>query len=97
MRCIEHCYVLLCAGYRSISFQNAHSENLELATLLIHLEIRNARDEDEDLYSSIQELRQQLVRMNAEATEATNPTAVTEELAAAQTRLFDLTAERGAR
>lgn len=89
-------YLCVYAGYRSIQFLNGYSEELELATLLVHVEVRNARDEDEDLYSSIQELRQQLVRMNAEVSDAANQS-VSEDIAAAQSRLFDLTAERGAR
>lgn len=44
-------------GYRSVPLKNGYSENLELAALLILLNIRNAREEDADIYSSIQQLR----------------------------------------
>ncbi|XP_067086423.1 1-phosphatidylinositol 4,5-bisphosphate phosphodiesterase gamma-1-like isoform X2 [Osmerus mordax] len=45
-------------GYRSVPLKNSYSEDLELASLLIHIEIVNAKEEDdENLYSSIQRLR----------------------------------------
>ncbi|XP_065179717.1 1-phosphatidylinositol 4,5-bisphosphate phosphodiesterase gamma-1-like [Sycon ciliatum] len=82
-------------GYRSIQFLNAYSEELELATLLIHIDVRNARDnDDEDLYSSIQELRQQVVRLNAGLTDSGNQTEASEELVKAQSRLLDLQSAR---
>ncbi|KAL4635332.1 1-phosphatidylinositol 4,5-bisphosphate phosphodiesterase gamma-1-like isoform X1 [Arapaima gigas] len=43
-------------GYRSVPLKNSYSEDLELASLLVHIEIVNAKD-DENLYSSIQRLR----------------------------------------
>ncbi|XP_029646893.1 1-phosphatidylinositol 4,5-bisphosphate phosphodiesterase gamma-1 isoform X4 [Octopus sinensis] len=47
-------------GYRVVPLLNAYSEELELASLLIHFDIRNTRDsEDQEIYSSIQELRKQ--------------------------------------
>ncbi|XP_067887507.1 1-phosphatidylinositol 4,5-bisphosphate phosphodiesterase gamma-1-like isoform X1 [Heterodontus francisci] len=45
-------------GYRSVPLKNSYSEELELASLLVHIEIVNAKEEDdENLYSSIQQLR----------------------------------------
>uniref|UniRef100_H3A2I8 Phosphoinositide phospholipase C n=1 Tax=Latimeria chalumnae TaxID=7897 RepID=H3A2I8_LATCH len=45
-------------GYRSVPLRNSYSEELELASLLVHVEIVNAKEEDdENLYSSIQQLR----------------------------------------
>ncbi|XP_076340209.1 small wing phospholipase C gamma 1 isoform X2 [Tachypleus tridentatus] len=48
-----HC---LRRGFRSVPLKNDFSEDLELASLLIHLDIRNAREE-ESIYISIQQLR----------------------------------------
>jgi phosphatidylinositol phospholipase C gamma-1 len=45
-------------GYRSITLRNEYSEELELASLLIHLDIKNAR-ENEAIYTTIQQLRDQ--------------------------------------
>ncbi|CAH1778916.1 unnamed protein product [Owenia fusiformis] len=45
-------------GYRSIALKNGHSEELELASLLVHLEMRNPKEsEDFDIYADVQELR----------------------------------------
>ncbi|XP_071010690.1 1-phosphatidylinositol 4,5-bisphosphate phosphodiesterase gamma-1-like [Oncorhynchus clarkii lewisi] len=45
-------------GYRSVPLKNSYSEELELASLLVHIEIVNAKEEDDqNLYSSIQRLR----------------------------------------
>uniref|UniRef100_A0A8D3B1P2 1-phosphatidylinositol 4,5-bisphosphate phosphodiesterase gamma n=1 Tax=Scophthalmus maximus TaxID=52904 RepID=A0A8D3B1P2_SCOMX len=44
---------LLRTGYRSVPLKNSYSEELELASLLVHIEIVNAKN----LYSSIQLLR----------------------------------------
>lgn len=43
-------------GFRSVPLRNEHSEPLELASLLVHLQFRNAK-ENEEIYTSIQELR----------------------------------------
>ncbi|KAM9364905.1 1-phosphatidylinositol 4,5-bisphosphate phosphodiesterase gamma-1-like [Pholidichthys leucotaenia] len=49
---------LLKTGYRSVPLKNSYSEELELSSLLIHIEIVNAKEEDdENLYTSIQRLR----------------------------------------
>ncbi|XP_056460596.1 1-phosphatidylinositol 4,5-bisphosphate phosphodiesterase gamma-1-like [Gadus chalcogrammus] len=45
-------------GYRSVPLKNSYSEELELASLLVHIEIVNAKEEDDqNLYTSIQRLR----------------------------------------
>uniref|UniRef100_A0A8C7TF32 1-phosphatidylinositol 4,5-bisphosphate phosphodiesterase gamma n=1 Tax=Oncorhynchus mykiss TaxID=8022 RepID=A0A8C7TF32_ONCMY len=41
-------------GYRSVPLKNSYSEELELASLLVHIEIE---EDDQNLYSSIQRLR----------------------------------------
>ncbi|XP_077389932.1 1-phosphatidylinositol 4,5-bisphosphate phosphodiesterase gamma-1-like isoform X2 [Festucalex cinctus] len=49
---------LLRTGYRSVILKNSYSEELELASLLVHIEIVNAKEDDFDnLYTSIQRLR----------------------------------------
>uniref|UniRef100_A0AAQ5Y0F2 1-phosphatidylinositol 4,5-bisphosphate phosphodiesterase gamma n=1 Tax=Amphiprion ocellaris TaxID=80972 RepID=A0AAQ5Y0F2_AMPOC len=49
---------LLRTGYRSVPLKNSYSEELDLASLLVHIEIVNAKEEDdENLYTSIQRLR----------------------------------------
>uniref|UniRef100_A0A1A8QQB6 Phosphoinositide phospholipase C n=1 Tax=Nothobranchius pienaari TaxID=704102 RepID=A0A1A8QQB6_9TELE len=49
---------LLRTGYRSVPLKNSYNEELELAALLVHIEIVNAKEEDDDnLYTSIQRLR----------------------------------------
>ncbi|XP_037553736.1 1-phosphatidylinositol 4,5-bisphosphate phosphodiesterase gamma-1 [Nematolebias whitei] len=49
---------LLRTGYRSVPLKNSYNEELELASLLVHIEIVNAKEEDdENLYTSIQRLR----------------------------------------
>ncbi|KAL5020958.1 hypothetical protein ScPMuIL_000113 [Solemya velum] len=45
-------------GFRSVPLKNGYSEDLELAALLIHIDITNPKeDENSDIYASIQELR----------------------------------------
>uniref|UniRef100_A0A3P9NVM4 1-phosphatidylinositol 4,5-bisphosphate phosphodiesterase gamma n=1 Tax=Poecilia reticulata TaxID=8081 RepID=A0A3P9NVM4_POERE len=49
---------LLRTGYRSVPLKNSYSEELELASLLVHIEIYNAKEEDdENMYTSIERLR----------------------------------------
>jgi phosphatidylinositol phospholipase C gamma-1 len=54
----QTCFPVKCLrqGYRSVPLKNEYSEDLELAALLVHLDIKNARD-NEAIYTSIQELR----------------------------------------
>jgi len=53
-------------GYRSVQFKNAFSDDLELSSLLIHLEIKGAKDEDEEMYLSVKQLREQLQNISSE-------------------------------
>ncbi|CAK8681794.1 unnamed protein product [Clavelina lepadiformis] len=46
-------------GFRSVPLKNLYSEDVPLAALLVHLDVRSAKEEDEGLYDSIQMLREQ--------------------------------------
>nr|CAB3264929.1 1-phosphatidylinositol 4,5-bisphosphate phosphodiesterase gamma-1 [Phallusia mammillata] len=46
-------------GLRSVPLKNQYSEDIHLAALLVNVDIRSAREEDEGLYNSIQALRDQ--------------------------------------
>lgn len=37
------CFIHVLSGYRSIPLKNSYSEELELASLLVHIEIVNAK------------------------------------------------------
>ncbi|XP_054165065.1 1-phosphatidylinositol 4,5-bisphosphate phosphodiesterase gamma-1-like isoform X2 [Oppia nitens] len=50
-------------GYRSVPLMNEYSEELELASLLIHISIKTIQSED-PIYSSIQELRDSSRNLN---------------------------------
>nr|ABM55782.1 phospholipase C gamma [Chaetopterus pergamentaceus] len=45
------------SGFRSVPLKNGNSEDLELTSLLVHVEMRNPEEEESDIYSSILELR----------------------------------------
>uniref|UniRef100_A0A3Q3H050 1-phosphatidylinositol 4,5-bisphosphate phosphodiesterase gamma n=1 Tax=Kryptolebias marmoratus TaxID=37003 RepID=A0A3Q3H050_KRYMA len=45
------------SGYRSVPLKNGYSENLELASLLIHIDVQQAGRAEEELYSSSSQLR----------------------------------------
>ena len=51
-------------GYRSVPLKNAFSEELELCSLLVHLEMRSAVEEGEELYCTIRSLREDITRMS---------------------------------
>ncbi|XP_061429101.1 LOW QUALITY PROTEIN: 1-phosphatidylinositol 4,5-bisphosphate phosphodiesterase gamma-1-like [Lethenteron reissneri] len=54
-------------GYRSVPLKNSYSEELELASLLIHIDVTNAKEEGEDdLYSSIQRLRDRTTELRGQ-------------------------------
>ncbi|XP_031560507.1 1-phosphatidylinositol 4,5-bisphosphate phosphodiesterase gamma-1-like isoform X2 [Actinia tenebrosa] len=44
-------------GYRSLPLKNAYSEEYEMSSLLVHFDIRSAKGDDENLYATIQGLR----------------------------------------
>lgn len=71
-------------GYRSVHLKNQFSEEMELSSLLIHLEIRGAKDEDEDLYSSIKQLRDQLMDISSQISVVTNTANTGNQYSAAQ-------------
>ena len=48
--------------------KNGFSEELELASLLIHIQMHNPKDEDSEIYTSIQELRDQHDKLHQEVT-----------------------------
>ena len=51
-------------GYRSVPLKNASSEELELCSLLVHIEIRSAVEEGEELYCTIRSLREDITQMS---------------------------------
>lgn len=62
----QACYPVKCLryGYRVVPLKNGYSEELELASLLIHFDIKNTRDSDEqETYACIQELRQKTAEL----------------------------------
>lgn len=57
---VGHAIFPMCSlktGYRSVPLKNAHSDEFELSCLLVHIDIRSAMGGDENLYASIQVLR----------------------------------------
>ena len=44
-------------GFRSVPLRNQHNEELELSSLLIHVEIRSSYGEDEELYTTVRYVR----------------------------------------
>ena len=58
-------------GYRSVQLKNQFSEEMELSSLLIHLDIRRMKEENEDLYSTITNLREQLMDISKEISTVT--------------------------
>ena len=40
-------------GFRSVPLKNASNEEMELGTLLVHVDIKKAYDEDEEIYSTV--------------------------------------------
>ncbi|PKU34107.1 1-phosphatidylinositol -bisphosphate phosphodiesterase gamma-1-like [Limosa lapponica baueri] len=88
-------------GYRSVPLKNSYTEDLELASLLIHIEIINAKEDEENLYSSIQQLRDRASELSSQVSsyERTNGCDSRyqqrlDELRAAQERLMELTEVR---
>ncbi|XP_038149889.1 1-phosphatidylinositol 4,5-bisphosphate phosphodiesterase gamma-2 [Cyprinodon tularosa] len=45
------------SGYRSVPLKNGYSENMELASLLVHINVQQAGRAEEELYSSSNQLR----------------------------------------
>ncbi|XP_033849120.2 1-phosphatidylinositol 4,5-bisphosphate phosphodiesterase gamma-1-like isoform X1 [Acipenser ruthenus] len=89
-------------GYRSVPLKNSYSEDLEMASLLVHIEIVNAKEEDEEnLYSSIQQLRDRTSELSSQVSSFERSNACdqryqqrVDELRAAQEQLTELTEAR---
>lgn len=99
----QACYPVPCirTGYRSVSLKNGFSEPLELATLLVHIDMRNPKEsEDCDIYASIQELRDQSETLTQQMEnleqlgDRDNAVAIKRELEATQERLLAKNRER---
>uniref|UniRef100_A0AAX7VVP0 Phosphoinositide phospholipase C n=1 Tax=Astatotilapia calliptera TaxID=8154 RepID=A0AAX7VVP0_ASTCA len=93
---------LLKTGYRSVPLKNSYSEELELASLLVHIEIVN--EDDENLYTSIQRLRDRTCELSNQVSllERSGSADLSyqqslEELRAAQDQLSELVEARNRR
>uniref|UniRef100_A0A4W6EY23 1-phosphatidylinositol 4,5-bisphosphate phosphodiesterase gamma n=1 Tax=Lates calcarifer TaxID=8187 RepID=A0A4W6EY23_LATCA len=53
-------------GYRSVPLKNGYSENLELASLLVHIDVQQAGKAEEELYSSSSQLRKKQAELSSE-------------------------------
>ncbi|XP_071784732.1 1-phosphatidylinositol 4,5-bisphosphate phosphodiesterase gamma-1-like isoform X2 [Asterias amurensis] len=95
-------------GYRSVPLLNGHSEVLELASLLVHVETRVIGEcGDNELYASIQCLRDRTQELTRQIGEINYPTAEPRaaqtvqvknaELEQVQKKLFKLTEQRSAK
>ncbi|CAJ1057003.1 -phosphatidylinositol 4%2C5-bisphosphate phosphodiesterase gamma-2 [Xyrichtys novacula] len=54
------------SGYRSVPLKNGYSENLELASLLIYIDVQQAGTAEEELYSSSSQLKKKQAELNSE-------------------------------
>ncbi|KAM4618714.1 1-phosphatidylinositol 4,5-bisphosphate phosphodiesterase gamma-2 isoform 2-T2 [Polymixia lowei] len=54
------------SGYRSVPLKNGYSENLELASLLVYINIKQVEKAEEELYSSSSQLRKKQAEHNSE-------------------------------
>lgn len=99
----QACYPVPCvrAGYRSVPLKNGYSEPLELACLLVHIDMRNPKEsEDSDIYASIQELRDQSESLTQQMEslellgDRDNASVIKRELEATQERLLAKNRER---
>jgi len=83
-------------GYRSIPLKNSYGEEILLSSLLVHLEVRNAKDDEE--YASIQQLRDQMQnlmeRQGLNDEGERESTTFQEQIAHYQSQLSQLTHER---
>lgn len=53
-------------GYRSIQLKSDHSEPLELASLLVHVAIMNPKEQNDEMYMTIQTLRDEADELQEE-------------------------------
>ncbi|XP_061404388.1 1-phosphatidylinositol 4,5-bisphosphate phosphodiesterase gamma-1-like [Lethenteron reissneri] len=97
-------------GFRSVPLKNGYNEDIELASLLIHIDISSLKEEDNgELYSSIQQLRARTNQLSHEVDlgessmeraggrPPANYEQGLQELYATQSRLMELTATRSQR
>uniref|UniRef100_A0A8C4HEX9 Phosphoinositide phospholipase C n=1 Tax=Dicentrarchus labrax TaxID=13489 RepID=A0A8C4HEX9_DICLA len=54
------------SGYRSVPLKNGYNENLELASLLVHISVQQAGRAEEELYSSSSQLRKKQSELSSE-------------------------------
>ncbi|XP_071767338.1 1-phosphatidylinositol 4,5-bisphosphate phosphodiesterase gamma-2 [Centroberyx gerrardi] len=54
------------SGYRSVPLKNGYSENLELASLLIYINVQQVEKAEEELYSSSSQLRKRQAEQGSE-------------------------------
>ncbi|XP_042267610.1 1-phosphatidylinositol 4,5-bisphosphate phosphodiesterase gamma-2 isoform X1 [Thunnus maccoyii] len=54
------------SGYRSVPLKNGYSENLELASLLVYINVQQAGKAEEELYSSSSQLKKKQAEVSAE-------------------------------
>ncbi|XP_036441229.1 1-phosphatidylinositol 4,5-bisphosphate phosphodiesterase gamma-2 [Colossoma macropomum] len=54
------------SGYRSVPLKNGYSENLELASLLVYVDIQQVEKAEEELYSSSSQLRKRQAELSNE-------------------------------
>ncbi|XP_069384581.1 1-phosphatidylinositol 4,5-bisphosphate phosphodiesterase gamma-2 isoform X3 [Paralichthys olivaceus] len=54
------------SGYRSVPLKNGYSENLELASLLVYINVQQAGNAEEELYSSSSQLKKKLSEVSSE-------------------------------
>lgn len=52
------------SGFRSVPLKNGYSEDIELASLLIHCEMQQVLESEEELYSSCRQLRKRQEELN---------------------------------
>ncbi|XP_076449870.1 1-phosphatidylinositol 4,5-bisphosphate phosphodiesterase gamma-1-like [Babylonia areolata] len=99
----QACFPAHCirSGFRSVPLKNGFSENMELACLLVQIDIRNPKEsEDSDIYTSIQELRDQSEVLTQQmehlelAGDQDNASAIKQQLQATQERLLAKNRER---
>ncbi|XP_048577157.1 1-phosphatidylinositol 4,5-bisphosphate phosphodiesterase gamma-1 isoform X2 [Nematostella vectensis] len=53
-------------GYRSVPLKNSFSEDYEMSSLLAHIDVRSAKGDDENLYASIQGLRDRVQEISSQ-------------------------------
>ncbi|KAG7468451.1 hypothetical protein MATL_G00143060 [Megalops atlanticus] len=54
------------SGYRSVPLKNGFSENIELASLLVYIEVEKVEKAEEELYSSFNQLRKRQAELSNE-------------------------------